>query len=187
MERLFVGFKLPHQEIYSGLIAPLQKKLHYENIRWTRPENIHCTLWFIGSIKPDELKNIFSALETAAKQTMPFTVFSGGIGVFGSCYQPRVLWLGITPPSPLLELNRNIEKAFIPLGILRDRQNFVPHISLGRMKSIKDKQAFLSLIESTPPINKPASFTVSSISLFESILLKEGPEYIELQKFNFIN
>ena len=104
-------------------------------------------------------------------------------GIFGSRYAPRVLWIGMqNTPQELYDLEEDTLTVFDKLGYLRDRQNFVPHITLGRIGNLCDKQAFqktVSGIEQKTYIKQE----VNEIILFQSILRPEGAFYKEIKKF----
>jgi 2'-5' RNA ligase len=68
------------------------------------------------------------------------------------------------------------------IGYDADRQNLVPHLTLGRIKSLKDKQLFQKIIDEHRQISSQ-KIDIDRILLFESILKKEGPVYQALQTF----
>jgi 2'-5' RNA ligase len=68
------------------------------------------------------------------------------------------------------------------LGFEPDRQNIVPHLTLGRIKILHDKQGFQKVVEQLRSI-KSKSLICDSFILYESILKIEGPEYKALGVF----
>jgi 2'-5' RNA ligase len=75
-------------------------------------------------------------------------------------------------------LNENI----VPLGYITDRQNFVPHLTAGRMNSIRDKQHFQEQLDAFKEV-KLQTVSVKTFQLFESVLHKSGPVYTVLETF----
>ena len=69
------------------------------------------------------------------------------------------------------------------IGYEPDRQNLVPHLTLGRIKLLKDKKMFQQIIDQNRGISSQ-EINVDRFSLFESILKKEGPVYQTLQIFS---
>ncbi len=68
------------------------------------------------------------------------------------------------------------------IGFARDRQNFVPHLTLGRIKNLTDKPRFQEVIGKIPQkayIHK----SVTELLLYESILHKDGPKYRVIHSF----
>jgi len=117
-------------------------------------------------------------LEEACAQNQPFTLTINKIGVFGSHYHPEVIWLGFDHFEPFQKLFNDLEPKLQDLGFDPNYGNFVPHITLGRIKNLHDKRKFWESIESIPFISQ--SLTVSEIILYQSFLHKEGPEYKNL-------
>jgi len=58
----------------------------------------------------------------------------------------------------------------------------VPHLTLGRIKFIKDKQMFQKIIDETKGISFQ-EIIVDKFILYESVLKKEGPVYLALKTF----
>ena len=107
-------------------------------------------------------------------------------GIFGSSYQPRVIWFGIDNNPVLSNLAENTLNNMAAIGFERDRQNFVPHLTIGRIKYVDDKKYFNQIIErySASDIQK---VSVTEIYLYESILRKEGPIYNVVKSFKLID
>jgi len=121
-------------------------------------------------------------LSEAASSVSPFTMQLSGTCVFGSRYDPKVIWVGLHHAEPLTDLAINIMEGLKNIGFMPDRQNFVPHITLGRIKMITD----LKLFQKTMKKNKDVVIqdcTIDRMMLFESILKREGPEYHVLETY----
>jgi RNA 2',3'-cyclic 3'-phosphodiesterase len=71
-----------------------------------------------------------------------------------------------------------------PLGFIPDHRKFKPHLTLGRIKYLKNKPKFFRLVESLKD-KEFQKFSASQIILFESILLPQGPVYKPIEKFIF--
>ena len=48
MKRLFIGLKVEAGETLLKTISSLKTGLSYESVKWTRLENLHVTLEFLG-------------------------------------------------------------------------------------------------------------------------------------------
>jgi 2'-5' RNA ligase len=105
------------------------------------------------------------------------------LGIFGSRYDPRVIWIGIHPYDELVRIMKIMQEQLIPLGYIPDRQNLVPHLTLGRIKGLKDKALFQQTVDRFRDLSS-REMQVNSFILYESILKKEGPVYIALQTFH---
>ena len=185
MKRLFLAIPIKTADNdFVPLLDGLKRQLaHEKRINWVHPQNIHLTLKFIGDTPNEDIPKIIEAVEEMLKNHKSFTMDFNRTGIFGSRYAPRVLWLGMNErPQELYDLEEDTLTVFDKLGYLRDRQNFVPHITLGRIKELCEKQYFqkiVSGIEQKSYIKQE----VNEIILFQSILRPEGATYKELKKF----
>jgi 2'-5' RNA ligase len=107
-----------------------------EGARWTRTEQMHVTLRFLGAIETARIGSISSALATVAAPSFALAV--AGFGVFPSFRSPRVLWAGLSPADPLRELAREVEDALERSGALApDEKPFSPHATLARLNGTR--------------------------------------------------
>jgi 2'-5' RNA ligase len=107
-----------------------------DNARWTRPEQMHVTLRFLGSLPISLAGTIAAALASVASP--PFRVAAASFGVFPSFRSPRVLWAGLDPPEPLRDLARAIEQELARTGAVEpDEKPFSPHLTLARLNGTR--------------------------------------------------
>ena len=182
MKRLFVAVDLADNQLISQLLDDFRRRLARDKIRWVKPENLHLTLQFLGPMHQERIPAIEQNITRAVENTTAFTLDFERLGIFGSHYKPRVIWLGFEPNPSLLSLAEQLKKGMMEQGFSEDRQNFVPHITLGRIGKIESKKYFQSVWEhfedwTMPPIE------VKEVKLLESVLHKEGPEYQSLGVF----
>jgi 2'-5' RNA ligase len=104
-------------------------------VSWVRPENLHLTLRFLGSVDEAALAGIREALEEAAVGTASFMIRLGGLGGFPSPRAPRVVWVGVEAGAEALAaLHARLEAALQARGILREGRPFHAHVTLGRAR-----------------------------------------------------
>ena len=182
MKRLFVAIKIEPNERFLEIYNHLNGYLKYESLRFVETDKIHLTLRFLGETPETKIVEIEKALSEVAEKSSPFSLNINKIGVFGSSYNPRVLWMGIDKDVSLTLLHKNIEKNLAKIGFYSDRQNFVPHITLARIKQLKDLKLFQKIIA---PYNEIEimSQPINSFTLYESILNPKGPTYIPLNRY----
>ena len=182
-KRTFLAIHIPTGTDYPAMVERLKKNLPHEKyINYCRPENIHLTLKFLGSSPVDDIPNIIEACQKVAKRHQPFTMDFDRTGYFGSNKVPRVLWLGMNDqPKALFDLEADLLDAFDDLGYLRDRQNFVPHLTVCRIKSLVDKQFFLKVCNSIEQ-KTYLHADVKELVYFQSILQPTGPIYKPLKR-----
>ena len=105
------------------------------------------------------------------------------LGVFGSQYHPTTLWLGFDSQPILIQLFEKVEERLTSeLGFEANDGNFVPHLTLGRVKKMDNKKRFWEAINKNQP-SYFQEFTIKKIILYRSQLEKEGPIYTEIGKW----
>ena len=109
----------------------------------------------------------------------PFTAGLSNIGVFPDENYIRVVWLGLEPKRKIIELQQKIDNALA--GIFPMDKRFHPHITLGRVKFVKDKKKFVEILKEIKVEKK--SFEISDFKLIKSTLTPEGAVYEVLNEF----
>ena len=184
MKRTFLAIPIAVGTAYPALVQRLQKHLEHErrNINWCKTDQIHLTLKFVGDTPDADIPKIIKACQEVAQRHQPFTMDFDRTGIFGSNHSPRVLWLGMREePKALYDLEEDILDAFDGVGYLRDRQNFVPHLTVCRIKSLVDKQFFMKIYDSIEP-KTYLHADVKELVYYQSILQPTGPIYKVLKK-----
>ena len=185
MKRLFLAIPIKTNDNgFIPLLEGLRRQLaHEKRINWVKPEHIHLTLKFIGNTPNEDVPKIIEAVGEMLQNHKSFTMDFNRTGIFGSRYAPRVLWLGMqNTPQELYDLEEDTLSTFDKLGYLCDRQNFVPHITLGRIKELCEKQYFQKIVAATEQKSYIRQ-DVNEIILFQSILRPEGAFYKEIKRF----
>ena len=185
MKRLFLAIPIQTEgNGFAPLVDDLRRRLSHEKmINWVKPTNIHLTLKFIGETPPQDETKIIDAVSKVLENQKSFTMDFNRTGIFGARYAPRVLWLGMQQtPDELLKLEEAILTAFDGIGYLRDRQNSVPHLTLGRIKDLCEKQYFQKVVQAIEQ-KSYIHQEVNEIILFQSILRPEGAVYKVVKKW----
>jgi 2'-5' RNA ligase len=185
MKRIFAAVKIEPDVNFLKSFRELRNGLGYESIKWVEEHNIHITVKFFGETDERQIPFISETLGDLSQNTPELKFRLSGIGIFGSKYQPRVIWAGIEPPGPLARLMNASQLEFEKSGYSSDRQNLVPHLTLGRIKYLKNKTLFQTTINKYAVITSEP-LVINECILFESILKREGPEYRVLGKFPFV-
>lgn len=170
--RLFIGIDIP--EDIQKTIQEIQKNLEspFAGLRFTKDN--HITLKFLGEVSEERLEYIKKYLKNT--KFKPFELKTSQIGVFPNKQYIKVVWLGLQENKQLLNLQKSIDNALE--SYFPKEKNFIPHITLARVKFVKDKPSFVKKIEN---IQVPeSSWQVSEFRLYRSILTPEGPEYTNL-------
>lgn len=181
-KRLFLAIHIKPKKNFVDIFSDLKNELSHENLKWVKIENLHLTLRFLGETNSNLIQDIILAIRKSMHETFEFETSIQNIGVFGSRYQPKVLWFGFKNDERLKALEESINKGFESIGLKRDRQNFVPHLTVTRIKQLKDKELFFDIISEYKD-EFIQDLKVEEIILFESILERSGAVYNIVERF----
>jgi 2'-5' RNA ligase len=135
--RLFIALAVPpevRQEIGRAQ-GRLQRNSPPGAVRWTRPEQFHLTLQFLGDVPAEQVAALAPALAPVCTRFPSLRLAAHGLGFFPSLRQPRVLWAGASDShGQLPELHRRIADALRWLAPAEPVEKFTGHITLGRFK-----------------------------------------------------
>src|SRR5262249_53370441 len=134
-------------EIKSALAA-LQTELRRAgaDVSWTRPENLHLTLKFLGEVDEARVVEVEEACVLSAAEFRQFTLSLNDTGVFPNTRQPRVLWAGLSGDvGNVVEMHRRLDERLAPIGFKREEKKLHPHLTIGRLKSNKKIRELLAL------------------------------------------
>lgn len=183
MKRIFIAVKVEAEPALLRMFSSIKSLLGTENIKWVDPGNIHLTLAFLGDTEETRIKTLISMLNYKCPGFKEFEFVLAGAGVFKSFADPRVIWAGIRSSDRLSELNGMVVAGLKETGFSIEERPFRPHLTLGRVKSVKNKENLKSVLEKY----KESEFQkvqVNEVTLFESILQQTGPVYKPLGKFS---
>lgn len=182
--RIFIAANLPekikkqlHDQQYKWLELPC---------RWTRVENLHITLAFLGYINDEELPEICQITKEIALKHEPFSLKLNRIAYGPEEKNPRMVWVGGEKSEELGKLQKDLENALVLSPEIqkemKENRSFSPHITLGRLKQFEFRAIEP---EERPQINEEINliFEVNSIEIMESNLKKHGPEYSIMESF----
>ena len=175
--RLFIAINLPPElkeklkELQDGLAARLSPKA----MAWTRPEQCHLTLNFLGNVEEEKIPGLVASVRAGTGGFAPFQLTSAGVGVFPNVRQPRVLWAGVRSISEqLVTLHDATSNAVRELLPAEDKK-FVGHITIGRAKAPgrADAQAIADFVRAHAG-TLLGSWSCASIEIMRSELSSSG-------------
>ena len=174
--RSFIAIELP--ESIQSALSDIQKDFRKSDVdvRWVKPENIHLTLKFLGTIEESMARSITDVLQKVSGNYRTFTMTLSGVGVFPHSRSPRVVWVGSKDSDILIDLQRDIEEGLASLGFEREKRKYTAHLTLGRVKSSRGNHALMEKAE-TYREREFGSFDVGTISLMKSDLGPAGAKY----------
>jgi 2'-5' RNA ligase len=149
MLRLFISVNCD-DKVKAQLLS-VQEKLKTQSVKgnFSRPENLHLTLVFLGETPTDKIPLIASVIDKTLKPPVdPFTLTFSTVGCFKHSNK-ELWWIGTERNDPSLEPQPSPKGEGSPLDILKsireriadgllaegfnfDNRPFNPHITLGR-------------------------------------------------------
>lgn len=178
--RTFIAIEIPEQ--VKTKIAALQNQLKKENERvsWTKSDNIHLTLKFLGNVEENQIELMAQKLHKALQNVSSFHFAVKNLGGFPNLKRPRVLWVGIEEPTHQLSaLAKKIEDALAEMGFPKEKRKFSPHLTLGRVKTALSRK-FLQKF--TQLSLEAGTVQVEEVVIMKSTLKPTGAEYSPLKR-----
>ncbi len=149
---------------------------------WTKPENVHITMFFLGEMNEKQVESMAHYLNKRTLGFPSFAISSRGIGYFKFKNVPRVIFIKLEATKAMqkmyLEMKSELDKHKFKYD---DQGNFVPHITLGRMK--ESPSNWEKLIEE---IEIPQThLVIDGFTIYSSTLTPQGPIYKWVYKSKF--
>jgi 2'-5' RNA ligase len=182
--RSFLAIELSDET--RQFLGEAQQKLQQtgSDIRWVTPKNIHLTIKFLNEIEREKIDDVVTAVEENLKDVKSFEAQLSELGVFPDMHRLRIIWAGLKDPAgEINHLVGKIESALQPLGFPKEDRDFQAHITLGRVRSLKN---ISQLIDAIKNCALPAGLKqrIGSVTLFKSTLTPDGPIYEALKQFS---
>ena len=133
----------------------------------------------MGDLPEEKLSAAQPLIQDALEGIAPFTFSVEGLGMFPNPGYPRVIWLGIQGGEPLVAIHKSLEQTLTDIGIKRDKRNFHPHLTLGRVRRNVPRDEIEAIGETLSQfrVGSLGSAMINQITLYESELTRQGPIY----------
>lgn len=188
--RAFIAIELSNE--IRGSLAQIESHLKYSgaDVKWVEKDNIHLTLKFLGEITEEKSEKIKYILDEIAKQTKPFElslkISKEGSGIFVGAFpnldHPRVIWVGLDKGAAESRLvAEKVDDAFLKIGFRKESRPFAAHLTIGRVRSSKNKEALKEKI-SNLQFKAYSLQLIDAITLFQSSLTPKGPIYTKIHE-----
>ena len=149
-------------------------------LRWVRPEHLHVTLIFIGTVADDLRDRLIHVLD----RPVPFPPIAAAvdaIGTFPGAGPPRVVWLSVTPGGAIGRVRDAVGERLTALGVTTESRPFSPHVTLARVRDAHRRRVH-DLRARVETVRVPADrWPIDRVTLFESDLSGSAPSYRALQ------
>ncbi|MEM2874329.1 MAG: RNA 2',3'-cyclic phosphodiesterase [Candidatus Nanoarchaeia archaeon] len=178
--RAFIAIELP-QELrnkISNFILNLKKR-NIIDAKFVRTEQLHLTLKFLGEVQEQNIDKIKAVLEKIVSETKKFELQLKGLGHFNY----RVLWIGGgSGQFETSKLASQLDAELSKLGFKEEQRPYTIHLTLARVKALKDRSAFQKLLLRYAAENFGA-FVIDKVKLIKSVLTRTGPQYETIAEY----
>jgi 2'-5' RNA ligase len=182
MKRLFIAIKLNFPYVIINQFNEIKSLFIKEKIKWVNFNQLHLTLKFLGDTDTELIPEITKIIEKVSQNSSKFNLNFKGTGIFKDFKNLRVIWIGIDKNPHLFNLHKAIDNELSKIGIKPENRRFNPHLTLGRIKYINNKKKLIDFILKNTNRNF-IEIQVNEFYLIESILKKDGPTYIDVERF----
>lgn len=166
--------------MFDQLLGLLEKLKNCQaHLSVPREESMHVTLKFLGDIPESAIGRISDSIGDIAGRTEQFELEVVGTGAFPNIRSPRVLWVGLSDDGKLSRLAQAIDAAMAEFGIPREKRPFQPHVTVARVKSMRNIDDALSILREYAQV-KFGKFMVRDVRLKKSTLTPSGALYEDL-------
>src|ERR1039457_4360524 len=99
--RLFIAVTIPEKvkARIEEAQAELRRALPERSVRWTKREQFHLTLKFLGDVDAPRVEAMGDTLRTPCQGFSTLRLRAQGVGFFPDLRIPRVAWVGINEQS----------------------------------------------------------------------------------------
>ena len=180
--RTFVAVKVNPSPVLLQVMNKLKGAFSEEPVKWINENNLHTTLKFIGNTSQQQAEEIKKILIETAGLYQPFSFRLQGLGFFKSKGNPRVLFAKTEAAESLVNLASDIDKKLSLSGFEPNSHAFKPHLTLSRIKFLKNKTEFYENIERYRDVFLQ-EVVVDQVVFYQSILTASAAEYKPLAVF----
>jgi 2'-5' RNA ligase len=184
--RLFIALPLPaavKQEIQQ-VQERLRRELPDGCASWTRPEQWHLTLKFLGNVDVARVGVLTDAVRAACGRFSPMRLRAERVVCFPDLRKPRVVWVGVCDEGNQLAGFASAVEAAAAGFTTEDREGkFTGHITIARIKSFKRPQAdILAKLAQGMTQGVFGEWTAEAIELMRSELASDGARHTSLAR-----
>ena len=180
MKRLFIAMEISTEarQFASELIRRLRTDNPVKGVSWSKPENLHITLKFLGDTDDASEAKVIRALSEIASKFTPFSLHLDKPELLGN----RVISIAVRSDSQtVFSIEKAVDTESGKLGYVPDGRRYHPHLTLARMRRSKGIRELSQEFLQTRI--KPLGFEVRELVLYESVLGPGGSVYKVVQRF----
>lgn len=176
--RCFVAIDLPRPvcNYLAGLAGQFGKQ---GGVKWVPAHQLHVTMVFAGDVDDDTIAGLREDVGTVALPKL--TLHLTGLGHFPARGEPRVVWAALGGDiDALAALHFELAERAERRGVAHEKRPFVPHVTLGRVKSMFGALALVDKLKTVGTTLRDKPFAATALVLYASELRPGGPLHTPL-------
>jgi len=182
--RLFIAVTIPGEikAKIEAAQAELRRVLPERAARWTRREQFHLTLRFLGDVDASRVEALGEAVRAACWGFGALHLRAERVGFFPDLRYPRVVWVGVQDQAERLPLLQEaVARATREYTTEEKEKQFTGHVTLARIKGIKRPEAeALGKAAAGMAERLFGQWTACQVELMRSELLPQGARHSTL-------
>jgi RNA 2',3'-cyclic 3'-phosphodiesterase len=182
--RLFIAVAIPEavKAKMEEAQAELRRALPEHGIRWTRREQFHLTLKFLGDVEAARIEELSEAIRAACRGFGVLRLRAERVGFFPERGYPRVVWTGVQDEGEKLPgLQRAVDAASQGFTTEAKEERFSGHVTLARIKAIRRPEAeALSKAAAAMADRVFGQWPAGQVELVRSVLSPQGASHSTL-------
>lgn len=148
--------------------------------RWVKREVMHATVRFLGDVDDERLAKLVALVPGLVPgRTDAPRVRVSRVDAFPDLRRARVLVLPLEDEGALAAAHDELEDHLVALGFEREKRGYRAHLTLARFREPADVR------KSIAGVHPSFEGRVPSLTLYASVLGKEGPTYTVLARCAF--
>lgn len=179
--RTFIAVPIQVGNDFLEARAELMELLSGERISWVEPERYHVTIRFLGDTSQVAINTIRSGMRERLELPPGARPGLGSAGSFGPMKKPGVIWIGFIDSTFFHLLKKEVDKVLNICGIPATGQTFRAHLTLGRIRRLKDRNGYYQIMDSMKD-RFSGEVPADRLVFYKSELTSLGPLYTPLEE-----
>jgi 2'-5' RNA ligase len=163
----------------------LRRALPEHCARWTKRDQFHLTLRFLGNVEEARVSELAAAVGAACSGFPALPLRAERIGCFPDLRFPRVVWVWVHDEADRLgDLQKAVAQATAPFAESDADKKFTGHVTIARTHGIKRSQAeILATLAHAMSGRFFGEWRADQVELMRSELLAEGARHSVVAAF----
>lgn len=181
--RVFVAIPLPEhvKDRIGRAQEQLRAALPAKAVRWSRREQFHLTLKFLGRVEARRVDQLIASVRGACAGFGVLQLRAGQIGFFPDARRPRVIWTRVRDEEDRLPLlQRAVEAASAGFTSEAPESAFTGHVTLGRCRMIRGQGEKVRLLAEAMTDEVFGEWTADRVEIIGSDMQPAGSRYTTL-------